>query len=1604
MTSFPRLSARLAKRLVAAAGIALLGVVTLGAQAAFQEKYEGELFGVRRETPMPGFLGGVAFANGTLYVAEAEFNRLTAYDDDTSAGRTIALQDADGLIPNQLTLVNVDMVDGTTTVPTQALLVSDSSVNRVMAFDLDGNRLFTMRLDWTTNPTSPEEYGDEIPVINGMSMTAGSKFVLTTDGDPDTDDTPSLAVQGTFAAAWAVGFGQRFPGALLVYQNQALDFDANNDYYTAPTPYRELTDGDQTMEAFGVAFDAANRLFLVDTVRFTVTAYDSNLDSTPLFTFGNTGGGETEKFTEPFGIAFWPDTEDPAGGRLFVGDALNNRLVAYRLRADESTLDPLFSIALPQPTLPGEPQGQPYGVAVDPTTGRLAVSDDAAAEDGSTSYRVWVLQTRNLVAYNLETLDVDGNVVSSVCAGEPYQIRFSLTVPRGWPSVAGATPSLTVDGSIITGSGVGAVDLDPLETQAFTYSMVAPANPGDLPVLATATALVPTDTLPLKGVLQIADCSAPAPSVTATPSVPPQVSGVTTLLPIGPNAYHFEVYLDALVGAGDAGGIAQIDYEIIGANETGDDLHSVPNAGLPGEPLPQTQRVVVVLKELGVTTIRYKTRSTAGVWSAPQDYTVNLVGVSNRQNVEGDVVDPFLLPGEDGFTYQVTGLPDGVTVDPNDATGRRIIGSLSYVSSGSHVVTVVESDGATSTSWTFTWFVSEVNRHPEAQPESYTTNEDTPLVVAAPGVLANDADPDQTPLTAIWATPPAFGTLVPSANGSFVYTPAANFNGSDQFVYQASDGIDRSVYTTVTVTVNAVNDPPTFNLGAAPTVAEDAGLQTLGGWATAISPGPADEVSQTVTFLVSNNNTALFAVQPALAADGTLTYQPAPNTSGTATVTVRLQDSGGGTNTSAPQTFTITVSGINDTPSFTKGPDQTVAEDAGLQTVTPWATAISAGAGESQTVSFLVSNDNTALFAVAPAVAADGTLTYRAAANASGTATVTVRVQDNGGTANGGVNTSAPQTFTITVNPVNDPPTFTLGTAPAVFEDAGAQTLAGWTTAISAGPADESMQTVAFTVSNTNAALFVAQPALAIDGTLTFQAAADAFGTATVTVQLSDNGGTLNGGINTSAPQTFTITVTGVNDVPSFTAGASPTVAEDAGAQSLSWATGINAGTGESSQAVSFLLSNDNSGLFTPTGQPTVSPLGTLSYTPAPNAFGTATVTVRIKDNGGVANGGVDTSAPQTFVITVNAVNDAPVAANDAFSVGQDQTLTVAAPGVLAGDSDVDNTPLTASLMAGPSHGTLTLNADGSFVYTPAAGYYGSDSFSYRANDTLTSSATATVTITVVPSNLPPVCTAVASPSIIWPPNHKPVYLTLSGVTDDAGTPVIRFTAILQDEPTNSPGQGNTMQDAGIEANGTKAWVRAERTGEGDGRVYLISYTATDAAGASCTGQVTVSVPHDQSGAPAILSPGRWNSLTGQLLLPPPAPVAAGDTATVAKGDDTVVAVQANDAANGSPLTVTIVSKPSKGSAKVNGNGTITYKAPSNWTGTTTFTYRITDIYGATSTATVTIIVTNSSGGGGGSEDEDDDCGDDSHDHGRDGDNRDRDHRRGDHDRCNHRR
>ena len=145
----------------------------------------------------------------------------------------------------------------------------------------------------------------------------------------------------------------------------------------------------------------------------------------------------------------------------------------------------------------------------------------------------------------------------------------------------------------------------------------------------------------------------------------------------------------------------------------------------------------------------------------------------------------------------------------------------------------------------------------------------------------------------------------------------------------------------------------------------------------------------------------------------TRTYTPNPDANGSDGFIFKVND---GLIDSAPATVTLTIAPVNDAPAFTKGADLSAAADSGAHTIAAWATGISVGpADESgQTLSFQVSNDNASLFTVQPIVAANGTLTFTPATTASGSASVTVALHDDGGTANSGSDSSPPQTFTIT--------------------------------------------------------------------------------------------------------------------------------------------------------------------------------------------------------------------------------------------------------------------------------------------------------------------------------------------------------------------------------------------------------------------------------------------------------------------------------------------------------------------------------------------------------------------------------------------------------------
>lgn len=241
-----------------------------------------------------------------------------------------------------------------------------------------------------------------------------------------------------------------------------------------------------------------------------------------------------------------------------------------------------------------------------------------------------------------------------------------------------------------------------------------------------------------------------------------------------------------------------------------------------------------------------------------------------------------------------------------------------------------------------------------------------------------------------------------------------------------------------------------------------------------------------------------------------------------------------------------------------------------------------------------------------------------------------------------------------------------------------------------------------------------------------------------------------------------------------------------------------------------------------------------VTYTPAANFFGSDSFTYTIDDG----HSGTDTA---TVSVTVTNVNDPPVAAGESYTIDQDTTLSVSAPGVLANDSDIDGDALHAVLVANVAHGTLALNANGGFSYTPAASFTGTDSFTYQANDGMVGSNTVTVTIHLLDTQ-PPSITASLAAGTLWPPDHSLINVGLAFSATDNGGPATTTLQVFSDEDDVTSAGGDQSPDAKNIAAGTLR-LRAERDATGDGRVYLIRITSTDASSNTTHTCLTAVVP-----------------------------------------------------------------------------------------------------------------------------------------------------------------
>jgi hypothetical protein len=251
--------------------------------------------------------------------------------------------------------------------------------------------------------------------------------------------------------------------------------------------------------------------------------------------------------------------------------------------------------------------------------------------------------------------------------------------------------------------------------------------------------------------------------------------------------------------------------------------------------------------------------------------------------------------------------------------------------------------------------------------------------------------------------------------------------------------------------------------------------------------------------------------------------------------------------------------------------------------------------------------------------------------------------------------------------------------------------------------------------------------------------------------------------------------------------------------------------------------------------------------------------------NFGPNNGDIIISVvdPSTHVPT-----DASSISFKLFSVGNNAVTVVAKD---SSDSVIDTQVFQHNDVGGPNCNYPTEWPSG--CPGPITnGWAQTDSYSFSGNIrtvTITSSQAVEgdgygiddVLVTFPPANQDPLCTATSNVSTLWPPNHKMVAITLSGEIDpDGDITTLTVTGVTQDEPTNGLGDGDTPKDAKYPDSATNPGplqVRSERSGLGDGRIYVISYNLIDGKGGSCDGSVTVGVPHDQSKPITVVDSGQ---------------------------------------------------------------------------------------------------------------------------------------------------
>jgi len=918
-----------------------------------------------------------------------------------------------------------------------------------------------------------------------------------------------------------------------------------------------------------------------------------------------------------------------------------------------------------------------------------------------------------------------------------------------------------------------------------------------------------------------------------------------------------------------------------------------------------------------------------------EDTAVDINVLTNDSDIDMDALLN-VNPSAESIGVEITGA--GLTAPAHGTiitNGTKITYTPTTNYNGTDIFNYYCSDGDTQTKGTVTVTIAQVNDNPVALANTVSTNEDTPTVEV--DVLANDSDVDtgttlnqgtlhyksEFSITSATVTNASHGS-VQIINNKLKFTPALNWYGVEVVDYTMSDGHGGTASSTLTVTVNSVNDLPVFD-----TAPENMNLTEDGedGTADIVVSDIETAAGDLVVTVADSTNPTMIATSDVTVTAGaggtrTITVNPKLNQNGTATITLKVDDITTGTRTVE---FVVNVAAVNDTP---VAYDKTlnINEDAAKQTVTK--------ASHTSDVDIATNADaltltiTTAAQHGTAAIDANGDVTYVPNANFNG-------VDSFGYTATDGAEATDTGTFTINIAQVNDAPV-TQNDSVTTNEDTAVDINVltndsdiDMDALLNATPSAESISGVI-----TGAGLTApTHGAIATDGTkITYTPDENYNGTDTFDYYCSDG--------DTQTKGTVTVTIKQVDDSPAANPDTA-TIDEDTATDY------IDVMANDTDVDLDGALNQDNLLLrsnfsisatwLDNDAYGTVSVVDNkIKFTPTANWFGDARVFYVLQD-------GYGASCTTSLVVTVNSVNDLPVFATPPTDMnlsedGADGTVDIVVSDVetAAGDLAVTVTNSTNPTLIATSDVTVEAGTGGTRTITvnPKDNQNGTVTITLKVDDLTTGTRTVTFDVNV---------TAV---------NDDPVALDKTlNINEDAAKQTVTKANLTSDVDIATNADALTLTittaashgTAAIDANGDVTYIPNKDFNGVDSFVY----TATDGAEATDIGTFTVNIAQVND-----------------------APVAQNDTATTDEDMAVDVYVLANDsdvdmdeALNANPedesigvvITGAGLTAPAHGTIAT-GGAKITYTPDENYNGTDTFDYYCAD--GDTQTkGTVTVTI-----------------------------------------------